>query len=327
MKNNLPFITIITPTYNRKELLEKAILSVLNQKKDIPYEWEMLIIDDWSNDWTKEYIQKYLDKYIDNIKYFYQENSWVWKARNAWINNINKNSDYLIFLDSDDELKIDLFSFFINKFNDFQIKWEYEKVLGFYFLCEDEKWNIIWNKKILNWNRKISFTYKNYLNWDINVEMWLITKSNIFINEPYLRFPEDIITETVMRSKMWQFMNKNWFKIFLYDYIWRLYNINHNWETKITKTISIDRFKKNAIWNKRVLEIIWDDLLKYWYKKSYSEYIFREWINWVLYWDKNKWISLIFKSLHYFLDIKKIVILLISILSRKLLLYIYKIYI
>jgi glycosyltransferase involved in cell wall biosynthesis len=41
-----PFITIITPTYNRKELLEKAILSVINQKNDVPFDWEMIITDD-----------------------------------------------------------------------------------------------------------------------------------------------------------------------------------------------------------------------------------------------------------------------------------------
>lgn len=49
MKDN-PLISIITPTYNRKELLEKAILSVVHQKKDIPYQREMLITDDGSTD-------------------------------------------------------------------------------------------------------------------------------------------------------------------------------------------------------------------------------------------------------------------------------------
>gem|GEM_PF-6729298 len=34
-------------------------------------------------------------------------------------------------------------------------------------------------------------------------------KSNIFLNFPKLRFPEDVVTETVMRSKMWQFMDNN----------------------------------------------------------------------------------------------------------------------
>jgi glycosyltransferase involved in cell wall biosynthesis len=74
-------ISIITPTYNRKELLEKAILSVINQKQGIHFDWEMIIIDDGSTDNTREYIQKYLDTYL-NIHYIYQENSGVGKARN-----------------------------------------------------------------------------------------------------------------------------------------------------------------------------------------------------------------------------------------------------
>ncbi len=325
--NKLPLISIITPTYNRKELLEKAILSVINQKKDIPFEWELLIVDDWSVDWTKEYIQKYLDKYKSNIKYFYQKNSWVWKARNIWIDNMSKNSDYTIFLDSDDELKDNLIVFFLDKCEKLIKNNEYDNVLWFYFLCEDELWNVIWNKKILSSKKEISFGYKNYLNWEINVEMWIMLKSNIFLNFPKLRFPEDVVTETVMRSKMWQFMDNNWLKILLYDYIWRLYNINHNWELKITKTISKERFKKNAIWNEQVLEIIWNDLLKYWYNNNYWEILFRAWINRILFWEKNKWLFFLKKSLRYDKKIRNKLIYFLSIFSRSIILLIYKLYI
>lgn len=324
--NKIPLISIITPTYNRKELLEKAILSVINQKNDIQFNWEYIIVDDGSIDWTKDFIQKYLDRY-NNIKYFYQKNSWVWKARNIWLANMNKNSDYTIFLDSDDELISDCIYKNLNKFNELENRWEYENILGFYNLCIDENWNIIWNKKILKWQNEIYFDYYSYLNLEINVEMLIFLKSNIFTWDLNLRFPEDIITETVMRSKMWQYINKNWLKIILFDYVWRLYNINHNWEVKITKNISNEKFKKNALWNERLLNTIWDDLLKINRKDIYSEYLFRAWINWVLYWNKSNWIKLIKKSLKYSFDIKKVIIFLISILSKKLLLIIYKLYV
>lgn len=323
MNSKLPFISIIIPTFNRKELLEKAILSVLSQKNLTQFDWELIIVDDWSNDWTKMYIEKYLDQYKDNIIYFYQENSWVWKARNVWLDNVSKISDYLIFLDSDDELKSDCVSFFLDKF---QNSWD-AKILWYYFLCEDENWNIIWNKKILNWKSIIFFDYISFLSWKINTEMWLITKSSIFQVEPKLRFEEDIITEWVMWSKMWQYMEKNNLKIGLYDYIWRLYNINHDWETKITKTITKERFRKNAIWNERVLSIIWNDLLRINRKDIYADYLFRTWVNWILFWDKNKWIALIKEALNNNFSIKHLFILTISLVSSRLLLYIYKIYI
>lgn len=76
MKNNLPFFTIITPTFNRKKLLENTILSVLHQKKDIPFEWEHIIVDDGSTDGTEEYIRKYLIENT-NVSYTYQQNSGV----------------------------------------------------------------------------------------------------------------------------------------------------------------------------------------------------------------------------------------------------------
>ncbi len=77
MKDNTPFISVIVPTYNRKELLEKAVLSVINQKNDTSFDWELIIVDDGSIDGTYEYIKRYISEYPDNIHYFYQENSGV----------------------------------------------------------------------------------------------------------------------------------------------------------------------------------------------------------------------------------------------------------
>ncbi len=326
MYNEVPLITIITPTYNRKYLLEKAIISVINQKQEIPFVWELIIVDDWSTDQTKDYIQKYLNDNI-NIKYFYQDNSWVGKARNVWLDNTNKKSDYLIFLDSDDELIYDCIFSNLKKYEDFKNYWKYDQILWFYNLCIDENWNIIWNKKILDWKKEIYFDYNSFLNLEINVEMLFFSKSYIFTWELNLRFEEDIITEWVMRAKMWKYMDQNKLKVCLIDYIWRLYNISHSWEEKITKTISCDRFRKNAIWNERVLDVIWEDLLKRKKNTIYSEYLFRAWINWMLFWDKKKWFSLLKKSLKVKFSLLHLIIYVISIISTKMLLTIYKMYI
>lgn len=51
-----PKISIITPTYNRPQLLERAIKSVLSQTMT---DWEMIIIDDSTNNETEEFIKKY----------------------------------------------------------------------------------------------------------------------------------------------------------------------------------------------------------------------------------------------------------------------------
>lgn len=323
-----PFVTIITPTYNRAQLLEAAILSVVNQKTKIPFDWEMIITDDWSTDWTKAYIQKYLDAYPNNIQYFYQENAGVGKARNTCLSHMYKHSDYTILLDSDDEIKADLIYTCLQKTEKLKEKWEYASILGFYYLCEDEYWNIIGNKKILQWKEEISFDYMSYLRWEINIEMGIWLKSKIFLDSAIkLRFPEDVITETVMWSKMWQYMHKYWMKILLWDYVGRFYRLHHTSEQRICKTISKDRFKKNALWNEQVLDIIWNDLLKFGYKKIYADHLFKIWINWILFNEKKKWLRFLKKSLSVHFDFCLFVIYVLSILSRRFVLFVYKIYI
>jgi glycosyltransferase involved in cell wall biosynthesis len=94
----MPKISVIIPTYNRADLLPRAIQSVINQTyKD----WELLIIDDGSTDNTKEIVDEFIKK--DNrIKYFYEENSGsASKPRNFGIQN--SKGEYIAFLDSDNE--------------------------------------------------------------------------------------------------------------------------------------------------------------------------------------------------------------------------------
>ena len=75
MENKKPFVTIITPTYNRDDLLEYAILSVVNQKQDIPFDRELMIVDDGSTDNTPDLVKEYIKQYPKNIQYYYQKNS------------------------------------------------------------------------------------------------------------------------------------------------------------------------------------------------------------------------------------------------------------
>lgn len=323
---NIPLISIITPTYNRKELLVKAILSVINQKKNIPFDREMIITDDWSTDWTKEYIQQYLDRY-SNITYFYQENAGVGKARNTCLSHMSKDSDYTILLDSDDEFKPDLIYTCLKKRDELKKKWQYEKILWFYFLCEDENWRVIGDKKILQWKTEISFDYMSYLKWETNIEMWILLKSHIFLNQPFLKFPEQVVNEWIIWAQMYQYIDKYWFKMLLWDYVGRFYRMNHTSETRICKTISKDRFEKNALWNEIILKIIWKDLIAKWLLKIYWDYYFRIGVNFVLASKRKKWLYNLRQSLIYTKSIKILFVYLVGLISSKLLLQLYKRYI
>lgn len=89
-----PKFSVIIPTYNRSVTLGRAIQSVLSQT--IPA-WEVIVVDDGSSDDTRELV-----KTFPLVRYNYQVNSGVCSARNRGAEIAT--GDWLIFLDSDDEL-------------------------------------------------------------------------------------------------------------------------------------------------------------------------------------------------------------------------------
>ena len=89
-------ISVIIPTFNRIDILNRAIDSVLNQSIN-PY--DIIVVDDGSTDGTSDMIkQKY-----KSIKLIQQKNSGVSAARNNGIKNAQ--GDWIALLDSDDEWK------------------------------------------------------------------------------------------------------------------------------------------------------------------------------------------------------------------------------
>lgn len=92
------FISVIIPVYNKDNLLNDCIKSVLMQTHK---KLEVIIINDGSTDNSENIILKW--KYRDNrIRYYKHENSGVAITRNKGIELAT--GEYLFFLDADDEL-------------------------------------------------------------------------------------------------------------------------------------------------------------------------------------------------------------------------------
>ncbi|NIT60625.1 MAG: glycosyltransferase, partial [Aliifodinibius sp.] len=87
-------ISIIIPTFNRKNLLERALTSVTTQTR--PTE-EIIVVDDGSEDETESLVRKQ----FPDVRYFRQQNRGVSSARNLGIRQATGN--WIAFLDSDDE--------------------------------------------------------------------------------------------------------------------------------------------------------------------------------------------------------------------------------
>lgn len=113
-----PFFSIVIPTYNRRDLLEKCVNSVLNQTFT---DFEIIVIDDGSKDGTGEFIASLETRKI-NLKYRYHKNHGVSFSRNKGI-KVAKGK-WIAFLDSDDwwkPTKLERIAEYINKYPDIKI--------------------------------------------------------------------------------------------------------------------------------------------------------------------------------------------------------------
>lgn len=91
-------LTVFTPTYNRKDLLERCYRSIREQTyKD--FVW--LIVDDGSSDGTEETVRKWMKETSSpEIRYVYKENGGLHTAYNTAIENIG--TPLCVCIDSDD---------------------------------------------------------------------------------------------------------------------------------------------------------------------------------------------------------------------------------
>jgi glycosyltransferase involved in cell wall biosynthesis len=91
---NLPTITAVIPTYNRRLQLLAAVDSVLAQTVSVD---QIIVVDDGSTDGTAGAIRT---RYRDHVEVCTQENAGVAAARNRGIRAAT--GDWVAFLDSDD---------------------------------------------------------------------------------------------------------------------------------------------------------------------------------------------------------------------------------
>jgi glycosyltransferase involved in cell wall biosynthesis len=92
-----PIASVVIPTYNRADLIVRAVDSVQRQLLD---DWELLVVDDASNDNTKAVVEELRDP---RIKYVRRNvNGGVAAAQNTGLEHARGR--YVLFLHSDDEL-------------------------------------------------------------------------------------------------------------------------------------------------------------------------------------------------------------------------------
>jgi len=188
-------ISVLTPTYNRADDLERLYTSlVVNNNSGIDFEW--LIMDDGSTDKTKIVVDNFIKQNIINIRYFSQEN----QGKMVAINNLMKEvtGDIVFTCDSDDYLITGAFDL-INQHADRLLK--DETVYALAFLKQDEKGKISGKKFSENIHRSDMFSL--YFREEMTGEKILVFKTEVrkkFKHE--LEADEKFITESRMYHKM-----------------------------------------------------------------------------------------------------------------------------
>ena len=149
--NNL--VSIITPCFNSEKFISQSIQSVIDQTYT---NWEMIIVDDFSNDKTVEIIEKF-SKIDNRIQLFkLDKNSGAGVARNFAIQKSSGN--FIAFLDADDLWKPEK----LQKQLDFMKLYDFPFTFSFYETI-DEYSNLL--NETITTPLKITYNQLYYCNW------------------------------------------------------------------------------------------------------------------------------------------------------------------
>lgn len=113
-------ISIVVPVYNAQDTIQRCIESV---RKQTYKNWELILVEDGSVDDSLAICRTYAEK-DERIILFSQGNQGVSAARNHGIKNAS--GDYILFLDSDDAIAIDM----LEKYADIICRFRPDAVIG-----------------------------------------------------------------------------------------------------------------------------------------------------------------------------------------------------
>lgn len=186
-------ISVLTPTYNRANLLERLYKSLVkNLKYDIEIEW--LIMNDGSTDETKNIIKRFIEENKIEIKYFEQENQGKMVSINKLVEKAT--GDLIIDCDSDDYFTEDAFKI-INE--EYKKNKDEKDIYGLCFLKYDQNRKNMGN----NFKNKKTTMFDLYFKEGETGEKAIVFFSSIRKQYKHeLEHNERFVTEARMYHKM-----------------------------------------------------------------------------------------------------------------------------
>lgn len=214
-------VSIIVPVYNTEARLRMCLESLVNQTiKDI----EIIIINDGSTDDSENIIKEYKEKYSSLITYYNKQNEGIAKTRNFGIEKAN--SDYILFVDSDDYIDLELVEKlmpYINRDID-MIKFKLKKIdesgnvleeiegSVFEETSGEDAFNKLYSTDVLLDSpcvyliKKLlfidnNFEFKRTYHEDFGLIPLIIMKAKTFISTPYCLYNYMQVSNSITRNK------------------------------------------------------------------------------------------------------------------------------
>lgn len=221
-----PLVSIITPSFNRADLIKETSESVFSQTY---HNWEWIVVDDGSSDETSSIFEQLIkkDKRIKFIKRELEPKG-ACTCRNIGVEV--SNGEYLLFLDSDDllssiclEQRVNAFSqkrendfmifptlLFKDKYDDLKLLWNIEKsendILRIFYgdaICQGT--GVIWSKKSFvklgMWNQNLKVWQDVELHLRAMFEGLLFSKHMNYPPDVFIRINDLSISRTNFHSK------------------------------------------------------------------------------------------------------------------------------
>ncbi len=100
-RESTPLVSVIISTYNRKDLLKKAIKSVISQSFQ---DWELLVVDDFSTENVKDMVASFGD---DRIRYIRTDKNYGHDSHPKNLGIKEARGEFVSFIDDDDTYRVD----------------------------------------------------------------------------------------------------------------------------------------------------------------------------------------------------------------------------
>ena len=203
-------ISVITPTFNRGDVLYRVYDSLKNQTyKD--FEW--IVVDDGSEDNTRNIVNGYIQDNLFPIKYYYQSNN----GKHIALNEGMKLADgeMIAIADSDDSFTNDSFQIMIEAWDNLGPNKEFYRGItcGCYDPDTNEPIGHICDGDYVDY-LGLDATYK----YKVNFEMWGINRKDLMLKYPFPNIRRDKNVRIIVIKRMQLLVKKQDVleKIFIY---------------------------------------------------------------------------------------------------------------